>query len=79
MDKQQQKPKLNLIPARARLLYLCADQELHEISLWVWLGRIVSRRDRAIVHVPALMGMLYNMTDRDGASDEKVPEGATIQ
>ncbi len=67
-----------LIPHRLRVLYICQDEELHEVTIWVWLNRILTRSDRAIAHLPSVLGMLYGFGSEDRTSKPADAEKPTF-
>jgi len=60
-----------LLPRSVKFVYICEAVDLHRVTLWVWAGFELRRKDENIVHLPPVVGMLYGFSDAlvDGLSD----------
>jgi hypothetical protein len=52
--------------------YVCEDKELHYVTIGLWLKMKLYQRDKAIVHLPKVIGMLYGF---DAAMAAAQPAG----
>jgi hypothetical protein len=61
------------LPHRIRLVYLCQDRELHELTAWVWGRWTVRRADRMLVDMPALLNLTFAMGQQSPVDEEGAP------